>query len=232
MALPITTNTDYTGHLEISTSRSSNLTTYITDLEPKYLKLLTNNNVYSEINSIVGTLPQKYLDLINGVEYTDSSNDLQIFQGIKPLLLRFIYAKYNQDNFQTSIGGNVRSSNENSTVLTAENTSIVIQRYNEAVSLYRDEVVCFLEEYEEISQTVTSLTANGTTSTLNIPSTKYLSDGDTVTIKGVDYIVSNLVEDVSITITVGFDIVLVDDIVKWKPFYDFCPKNIPFSSII
>jgi hypothetical protein len=229
MALPITTKEDYIGHLQVSTSKSTNLDFYIADLEPEYLKLLTNNNVYSDINSIVGTLPQKYLDLINGVEYTDSNSDLQIFQGIKPLLLRFIYAKYNQDNFQTSIGGNVRSSNENSTVLTAENTSIVIQRYNEAVSLYRDEVVCFLEEYEILNPSITQTGTTAGVTTVSVASTKYLSDGDTVTINNVDYVVSDVVTDVSFDVIAASFVVNAGDKLTYKPFFEFCPKHIPFS---
>lgn len=232
MALPITNNLDYIGHLRVSTSKSSQLDEYIAEYEQEYIKLLTNNRVYSDIKTLANPLPQKYLDLINGVDYTDSCGDFQVFQGIKPLLTRFVYYSYNADNFQTSIGGNVRSSNENSNVLTAENTSIVVKRYNEAVRLYRDEVCLFLEEHEELSQLMTASTQGAGIVTIGLSSTKYLSDGNVVTIFGIDYVISNLVTDTSFEVA-SIDPIIIDgstDKVTYKPYYDFCPKHIPFTS--
>jgi hypothetical protein len=231
MALPITIKSDYIGKVRVSTAKGSQFEQYITEYESKYIKLLTNSEVFRDIRDKADPLPQKYLDLINGVDYTDDCGDLVIFDGLKQMLLLFVYAQYNQDNFQTSIGGNVRSVNENSTVLTADNTAIIVQRYNDGVRLYRDELCQFLEEHEDLELTITSSVDNTGTYTLNVASTKYLSDGDLVTINDVDYTISNTVLDTSFDITNatgGLD--FTADIVKYKPYYEFCPKHIPYSS--
>ena len=136
MSLPITVKADYKGKVRISTQKGSQLEEYITEYEREYLTKLINVEVYNDIKDTADPLPQKYLDLINGVQYTDDNGDLIDYKGAKDMLLRFIYAEYNADNFQTSIGGNVRSVNENSTVLNAENYVIVKQRYNEGGLIY------------------------------------------------------------------------------------------------
>jgi hypothetical protein len=234
MALPITLPADYKGVQRISTAKGSQLTEYITDYENKYIKLLTNNDVFADLRDLPDPLPQKYLDLINGVDYTDSNGDLVIFDGLKPMLLKFVYAQYNKDNFQTSVGGNVRSLNENSEVLTADNTAIIVDRYNQAVRLYRNELCQFLEENEELSQLITGTfgIGNGTV-TIELDSTKYINVGSIVTIEGFEYTVLSVVENVSFdvdeTINPIAPVVGTEE-VTYKPFYEFCPKYISFAS--
>lgn len=232
MALPITISSDYTGSLRVSTSKSTQFDIYIEENEPKYIKLLTNNDVFKDIRDLSNPLPQKYLDLINGVDYTDSCGDLQIFQGLKLIIKNFVYAQYNEDNFQTSIGGNVRSINENSDVLTADNTLIITKRYNDAVRLYRDELCLFLEEHEELSQVLTNSTHGAGINNFTLNSTKYLSDGCIVTIFGIDYVINNVILDTSFDVFSDNPIVIdgSTDLVTYKPFYEFCPKNIPYTS--
>jgi len=231
MALPITVKADYKGRLRISTSKGSQLEEYITEYEHYYLKTLINVEVYNDVKAL-NPLSQKYLDLINGVQYTNSFGNLVDFEGFKQVLLRLIYARYNSDNFQTSIGGNVRSVNENSDVLTAGNTVIIGQRYNEAVNRYKDGVWSFLDEHKDLELTVDSSSEVATLYTLGVSSTKYLSDGDTITILGTDYTISNLVADTSfdITDTTGKD--FTGETIKYKPFYEVCYKYIEYLGLI
>ena len=230
MALPITIKTDYKGKIRISTAKGTQLDEYITEYERKYLKMLLNVECYNDIKD-TDPLSQKYLDLINGVQYTNDNGDLVDFEGLKKILLRFIYAEYVSDNFQTSIGGNVSSINENSTVLKAGNTTIISQRYNEAVDrlcgLYE-----FLEEHKLYNPEITQANSNGTTTVVSVASTKYLYDGDTVTINDVDYVVSNVVTDVSFDVLAGFFVVNAGDDLKYKPFFEVCPIKPKYISII
>ena len=231
MALPITVKADYKGRIRISTQKGSQLDEYITEFEKVYIKQFFNDDIYVDIKD-TDPLPQKYLDLINGVEYTDSDGDLVDYEGFKDALLRLIYAKYMSDNFQTSIAGNVRSLNENSDVLTAGNTVIIALRYNEAIRKYRSGVVKFLEEHKVYTPDITQTGSDGTTTTVSVASTKYLSDGDTVTIEGVDYVVSNVVTDVSFDVLAGFFVVNAGDYLIYEPFYGVNYKNISYLGVI
>jgi hypothetical protein len=230
MALPITVKADYKGRLRISTSKGSQLEEYITEYEHFYLKTLINVEVYNDVKAL-NPLPQKYLDLINGVQYTNSFGNLVDFEGFKQVLLRLIYARYNADNFQTSIGGNVRSVNENSDVLTAGNTVIIAQRYNEAVNRYKKGVWGFLDEHKDLSQTITGSFSGGGFTTYTIDSTKYLSNGDTVTILGTEYTITNVITDTSFDIT-GISDDFTGETIKYKPFYEVCYKYIEYLGLI
>jgi hypothetical protein len=221
MALPITTASDYTGKVRISTSKGTQFSEYITEYERKYLRLVLGDECYNDIKTATNPLAQKYLDLFNGVNYTNTSGDFIAFQGFKESLIRFVYSEYNTDSFQTSIGGNVKSVNENSTLLTSGNTILLAQRFNEGVIKYIDETYPFLLENEELSLTPTNSISGGAVSTIEVPSTKYLSDGDTVTILGIDYTISTVVTDTSFVITTaeatGYFAGLA---VTYNPFYE------------
>lgn len=240
MALPITTKTDYKGKIRISTAKGTQLDEYITEYERKYLKMLLNVECYNDIKD-TDPLPQKYLDLINGVQYTNDNGDLVDFEGLKKILLRFIYAEYVSDNFQTSIGGNVSSINENSTVLKGGNTVIIAQRYNEAIDrlcgLYE-----FLDDKEEFNQYIVTSTQVLGVYTLGVSSTEYLSNGDTITLKGditgtpfeKDYVVSNVVENISFDINEagGYAFGSTNIFANYNPFFDVCPIKPKYISII
>lgn len=230
MSLPITVKADYKGKVRISTQKGSQFDEYITEYEREYLTELINVEVYNDIKDN-DPIAQKYTDLIDGVQYTDDNGDLIDYRGLKRMLLRFIYAEYNADNFQTSIGGNVRSVNENSTVLNAENYVIVKQRFNEAVSMYRDEVYKFLDEHETLKQEITNSVVGGGFTTYSVDSTQYLYDGDTVTINGTEYTITNVVTDTSFDIT-GVSNDFTGQEAIYTPFYEIEFKNIKYSGLI
>jgi hypothetical protein len=226
MALPITTAADYTGFMRVSTSKSSQLDEYITEFERKYLREIVGDEAYNDILT-QNPLDTKYTDLIDGVNYTDENGDFVAYQGLKRALIRFVYAHFVTDNFQTSIGGNVRSVNENSSTLELSNTQIVYKRFNDAVTIYCNEVLKFLWEHDELSEEIITSVQGVGIYTFTVASTKYLADGDTITVLGKDYTVSNLIADTSFEITESDTIVFGGLGIEYtyKPFYEINSVN-------
>jgi hypothetical protein len=121
----------------------------------------------------------------------------------------------------------------NSTLLSSGNTILLAQRFNEAVIKYIDETYPFLLEHEDLSITCDSSIAGVGVSGINVSSTKYLSDGDTVTIEGIDYVISSLITDTSFQIvsdeaTNYFQ----NKEITYKPFYDVKFRDFNLYSII
>lgn len=232
MSLPITTKEDYKGRVRISTQKGSQFDEYIAYFERYYLKTLINVETYNGIKDN-DPLQQKYIDLIDGVQYVDDCGDLIDFEGLKPVLLRFIYSKYNSDNFQTSIGGNVSSSNENSSVLKAENTIIVAQRYNEAVDMYKNDVYKFLKEFECIEKSIENDIQGAGFHIIFVDETKYIYTGDKVTIDNTEYNVIDVPNSTEIHINyIGTSGDFNGKNVSWKPFGEIDCKYIKYTGII
>jgi hypothetical protein len=232
MALPITDKTDYTGVVKITTQTGSQLTEFITEFEMFYIRMLLNDQVFNDINTLPNPLPQKYLDLINGVNYTNEDGDFVAYQGFKRVLLRMIYGEFLSKNFQASISGNVRSFNENSEVLVPENSVVVALKFNEGIRIYEQEVWAFLDEFRELDEEITSSSEVAGTYTLGVASTRYLDNGFTVTIGDTDYVVANVVTDTSFDITdvTGKDFTGLT--VKYEPFYEIEFINVKPNSFI
>ena len=234
MSLPITVKADYKGKVRISTQKGSQLEEYITEYEREYLTKLINVEVYNDIKDTADPLPQKYLDLINGVQYTDDNGDLIDYKGAKDMLLRFIYAEYNADNFQTSIGGNVRSVNENSTVLNAENYVIVKQRYNEGVNLYED-LYKFLNQKETITTTVANQINGVGEYGLVLDDDTYLAVGDTINVLGKEYTIirfDDLPSESQVISEAEAGLNFIGEEVSWNPCYEVKYKKLKYSGVI
>jgi hypothetical protein len=233
MALPITIPADYKGNVRISTSKGTQFNDYVTEYEEYFIKLLLGDEIYRDIKDAV-TLPQKYIDLIDGLQYTNDNGKFVDYVGFKRVLLGLVYAKYNSDNFQTSIGGNVVSLNENSSLLTSGNMVVIAKRYNSSILEYRYGVWHFLNEYKDMSQVVTNRAGIGTV-VIDVSSTKYINVGSIVTIVGNDYTVLSVVEDVSFTVDESTHTIRPldsTDLVTYKPFYDICYKHVQYLSTI
>jgi hypothetical protein len=220
MALPILQNTDFVGKVKISTNSFSGLDNYISELEPNILLEVLNSDCLYEIET-EDPIKAKYTDLLDGGYYINSDGDRVKFTGLKQFLKYYIYAAYNVDNFSNTVIGNVRNISENSNYSGAEASQIVYNRWNEAVTIYEEDIYLFLKEYEEIKTTVTASVDNSGTYALSVPSTKYLYAGDEVTIDDVEYTVFSIVNDTTINIieaTSGLD--FTGKVVVWKPFFD------------
>lgn len=220
MSLPITTSADYVGKVNISTNSFSSLDSYISEIEPEIILEVLNPDCLYEIETEV-SLKSKYTDLIAGGYYTNSDGDRVKFRGLKDFIKYYVYSYYNTDSFNNSIIGNVKNISENSTYSGSVNSQIVYDRWNKAVEIYEADITTFLNEYQEIKQTITNSTDNTGTYTLEIPSTKYVYAGDTIYIGGVEYTIFSLVDNTSIDIieaSSGLDFTGLE--VSWKPFFE------------
>lgn len=229
MGLPITAPADYIGPVNISQAqfKANDLKDYITEFEPQYLRDVLNDLIFSEI-SAQPTLEKKYTDLIDGVTYINDEGDTVINKGLKSALKYWIYYHFVSDNFINSGTGNTINHNENSNIVpSGANTQIAYSRWNEGVRIYECDIFPFIQFYSSISTVITSSVDNGGGNyTINLPSTLYLVDGDTVTINGIDYIISTLVANVSFDISgaaLGLD--FAGDSVIYEPF-----ANISFNN--
>lgn len=224
MSLPITTPADYTGYVGISSNqfKEENLENYIATYEQRYLLELLNAQAYNDI-STQSPLDQKYLDLINGVEWIDCDGDKRYNLGLKEVLLRFIYYHFVSDNFINSDTGMVRNKNENSDYVgDTYNRQMCNQKYNDGISIYEDYVVPFINQFYRISEPVTGYVDNGGGDyTILAASTKYLVNGDTISLNNNTYVVSNLVSDTSFDIVASGPGLVFSGDFTYEPYEDY-----------
>lgn len=134
--------TDFAGLEEVPKDKYTNpvLQTYINRFEVLYLKHLLGASLYGEFATdfaITGTSPtaQRFID-IWGAFSVDDNCLLVISDGIKAMLVKFIYFEYLRDqNTQKNIGGITKNEQANSQLATFASTSI-ITIYNQAVDTY------------------------------------------------------------------------------------------------
>jgi hypothetical protein len=226
MALPILTITDFTGRLKIGQNASNDLNDFISDLEPKLILEVLNANCLQEIQA--STLKSKYEDLFTGGYYTNKNNKLVKFVGLKEWLKNRIYAEYYRKNFNGTPSGLTTPLHENS--IASNVKSIIDSAYNQAAFIYKDDLLGFLEEFEQVETIVTNSVYDDGTYILSVPNTKYLYANDTVTIDGYEYTVSAVVENESITIvepTMGLNFNGKE--VIWTPFFELEHKEFPLA---
>lgn len=128
---------------------------YIDKYEKRYLIELLGPDLYDQLiaDSTGGTPQSPNLSFIfNPFHVTISPLSYVISEGIVEMLLGFIYFEYSKDLInQMTPFGNVKPESENSTV-TAGNSTLIYNRYNEAVRTYRA-----IQTYIALNQTM----ANG-----------------------------------------------------------------------
>jgi hypothetical protein len=230
MALPDITVDDFKGVVKITanTFKQQDLTEYIDTFYPDYLRQIIGQEAYSIIEN---QDRQKWTDLFEGVSFVNvTDNKTYFFNGLFRPLIYFIYFEFVRDNFNSTQSGKVRGRAENSERLGAlEVIGIARSRYNLAVRT-TNVLTQFLKANAQFEEVVTNSVDNADNSyTLSIANTKYLEDGDSVTIDGTAYPISNLVENTSIDIdagTTGLD--FLNDSVIWKPYgaVNFCEMEI------
>lgn len=202
--MTIVAYTDFsTGPLKMtfSTFQQADFAAYVTAYEKDLLRDLLTDKLQYDINAL-SSLTGKYADLINGCSYTDSEGTFRTNTGLKEVIKRFIYYYYSKDNFQVSGTGKNKNQNENATTLSnAENASVIFSKFNEGVDIWNNDIVNFLNEYSLQEKTITAYSLVGTTYTILSANTGYLINGDTVTINGKEYTVSNVVVNTAFDIT-------------------------------
>lgn len=198
------------GELKITRNNAvdTDLQSYIDETEEKFLRSLLGDTLYIEF---IGQLPtptfQKWTDLLNGYNYTienaEGENESVYFIGIKKMLRLFTWFYFvREQSFQNSIVGQVKGASQASANASmAEISRLIKKRYNKAISLY-DESYQFIKQNDLQERVSSSVVDNGGGSfTFNVSDTRYMVDGETVTIEGDEYTFSNIVTDTSFDIT-------------------------------
>lgn len=206
-------NTDFVNDTKIANNQFTDgvIDECIVRNQQRFLTLLLGDDLYLKFG---GELPtptrEEYTELLNGVVYVDPNDSLSRnvdFVGIKKMLRYFTY--YDcviNSGFEHSIVGITTGSSRNA--LTADRAvvnGLAENKYNEAVNLY-NAAFKFIDDIQDQSYATTSIVDNvDGTFTVNLTSTKYILNGDTVTINGTDYVVSSVVVDTSFDIneTIG-----------------------------
>jgi hypothetical protein len=136
----IVSNTDFTGKYELSLTQYNTATidAYITKYEKKYLLQLLGADLYALfVADLSGGVPVTaiYLDIFNAFDI-DINNRIESSNGIKEMLIGFIYYEYVRDRVQNQTPiGSAKPKNENSAVL--ELTHVVVSRFNDSVVSYK-----------------------------------------------------------------------------------------------
>jgi len=230
MALPIITLTDnFKGWAKIVANefKETDLDEYITLYRVEYLRQILGA---AAVIDITAQNLQKWTDILDGVEYVDTDNKRQFFEGLVKPLVYFIYFEYIRDNFTSSQVGKVKGKSANSERATdIEVAEVARSRYNAGVRIVNT-LKAFLEANEEFTEVVTASMDNAdNTYTLSIASTQYLEVDEVVTINGTEYSVTAVTADTDITIDAGqIGLDFTGDTVTWEPYADveFCEMEI------
>lgn len=204
MSIPVINIASFKGWFKISSNqfKEDKLLEYVTLFEEEYMRRILGDGAFLEIGNLD---LQKWTDLMEGVDYINLDGDNKRNTGITDQLIKFIYFEFIRDNFASSQVGKVKSSNENSVLLTGDEVGAVVRaRYNSAVRALHESIFLFLENYEQIDEPITGFVDNAdNTYTINVAKTLYLIDGDTVTIQGAEFVISGLVANTSFVIDAG-----------------------------
>ena len=136
--MSIVTKSDFTGEYLIAQDQYSNIDSYIATYEKKYLTMLLGADLYALfIADLTPTSPQvpqtqRFLDVFNPFD-KDECNSLIVSQGMKQMLIQFIYFHVLRDNLNfKSTTGTVRMKNENSSE-SMYNGYNLVESYNQGV---------------------------------------------------------------------------------------------------
>jgi hypothetical protein len=144
--MAIVQQSDFVGEYKVSTSRFTELGWYINRYEKLFLLKMMGKNLYDLfVADLTPTTPQvpqspRFENIFYPFDKLPSSDEILISEGIKTMLVQFVYFYYTRNSsLQNSIVGVVKSSNENS-ILSHETN--IVEVYNRAVSNY-----CNIQSY-------------------------------------------------------------------------------------
>ena len=136
--MSIVVKSDFTGEYLIAQDQYSNIDSYIVKYEKKYLTMLLGADLYALfIADLTPTSPQvpqtqRFIDLFESF-FTDEYNCVVSSDGIRKMLIQFIYFHALRDNLNfKSTTGTVRMKNENSSE-SMYNGYNLVESYNEGV---------------------------------------------------------------------------------------------------
>ena len=200
MALPTLTRASFQGSLLVNW-QTERFEQYITEMYALIVRDCIGDEAYIDANL---TTADKWTDLFAGGAYYHVVLEKQQFNdGLTSAVKYFLWSAFNSDYFvPTNSAGLKKPNSENSDRLSNNSNARVVQsRYNSGV-LVMQNLLMYVENYIDFSQAIDSFVDNGGGSyTINTTETIYLASGDTVSIAGTEYVVSNVVADTSFDIT-------------------------------
>ena len=198
MALPTLTRSDFTGSLLVN-YQTERFEQYISEYYPIFVRQAIGDLAYIDI---VLTTQQKWIDLFAGGAYYDAKAEKNAYnEGLTNAVKNFIYSAFTSDNFVPTNNGVKKPLTENSERPSDASVARRVQdRYNKAVFVVCD-VAKFVYSFKDFEQAIdTIVDVGGGVYRIETTATKYLADGDTITITGTEYEIAGLVDSVSFTI--------------------------------
>lgn len=237
MNTQFTDKTDMIGllALNIANAQLADFNSIVKYVEEFYTRNVLGDEIWNAFETDVDTanptagVPslQKFIDLLDGVTYTDTENyteDKVInVEGLKEAWKYFSYYEYlNQAPYVSNFQGKATTEYENGNALDRQQNNVETQtRYNKGVDLWNN-IRCFLEYYEDYKVDYTGIVEVAGTYTVSLSDTTYLSVGDKVTIDSSDFTVTAVTTDTNFTFTAATGLTFVNDYVTWFPF-----ENVP-----
>ena len=229
MAIPAVTINDFVGKWKITadTYQKEYLQDYLDQYQDEFIRYIISVDAYNEVNAAGISSKPKWNDLFNGSNgyYNDAFKMKMYHYGVTDALKGLLYFVYVKDRmFDPTNSGNVEPlQGVSKRTNNVHNGYIAASRWNHAIVRLKDEVLPFIENYEEVSRNIDSSIDLGSGNyTVNVSDTIYLSDGEKVTISGIEYTVSNLIDNVSFDISgavIGKD--FTGNSAVWHPYEDF-----------
>ncbi len=202
---------------------------YVNNNEYKYLRRMIGDDLYTQLIADLSPTPPtvplhpKFLALLNGATYTNAAGKVIIYEGFKDALKHFIWLEYvRRSDYKNTISGTTKGQNENSANTVASEISALCRKaYGDGVNFARG-VYYFIMNFEDYTAEASAIIlTSGTTYTVSIPDTKYLKNGDTVTIRSTNFVIGNLIDNISFTVDSGTDISGTEVKVDWDIFGTF-----------
>jgi hypothetical protein len=241
---PILTNTSFVDEFLLAKNQftEDKIDAFIISMQRKVLIDLLGMDLYLKFGADISApaAGSKFNHLKLGTTYTDPEiycyqntlssgvDTIVDYSGIVKMLKIFTWVEIlKKKSIHDTIIGATQGSGQNGINLSLDQISGLTDVFhNEAVDLYRA-AQKFIIDNNDQETTSTAITDNANnTYTALVPSTKYLSVGDTVDVGGTDYTVTALTANVSITFskTSGSSMAAVQDI-KWQAFPTFAGKR-------
>lgn len=213
---------------------TANLNGFIDKYEYQYLRKILGDDLLTKFFAdLSGSTPQhpKFLALLNGETYLDCDGKYVIYEGLKEALKYFIWVEFvRKSNYKNTISGSVTGQNENSNVLVSDQVSILCRdawNHGAELAISANRFIQFFEFYHKNATSI--VFQAGTTYLVSIPDTKFLKNGDTVTINSVNYTIANLIADTSFEIDSVTNIADTDVRVDWVVFDEFDVQPFEYS---
>lgn len=196
MALPVFNPDVFVGEISLSriSYNSNDLQLYLDEAVKEVIETQLGNIAFTEIKN---NDYQKWNDLINGVDWTDSDDNQRSFYGLKKVIYYYAYFMYVRDHFENSPDSNVNNNFENSTNLGSnQNRLFAIDRLNKSADIYNETILPFIDNYKSIKEVAIDITnPDANTYRFELESIKYLVVGDRFkTDKGI-FKVENIIID-------------------------------------